>query len=206
MNPQKIRHILEGYLKPLPGGIEFKIQKYLNLLDQWGRKMSLTSVRDPEEVVRFHFGESIFALSVAEIADGRLADVGSGPGFPGLALKLVRPGLSVTLIEPNKKKCTFLHEVVRSLELSNVEIISVGFETSKIPKHSLSFVTCRALGEYGAILKWAKEELISDGSVLFWIGEAECDDSRTNDDWLWEDRVQIPGTNARLILIGRRKT
>jgi 16S rRNA (guanine527-N7)-methyltransferase len=204
MNPQTIREILEEYFRPLPDGTELKVQKYLKLLERWGQKMPLTAVRDPEAIVRFHFGESIFALSLGEMADGRLADVGTGAGFPGLALKLARPNLTVTLIEPNKKKCAFLHEIIRDLEFSGVEVISRGFETSNIAIGSLRFLTSRALAGQNSLLDWAQGTMARGGSAVFWAGQGECDLLRANDHWLWADPSLIPGTNARFILRGKK--
>jgi 16S rRNA (guanine527-N7)-methyltransferase len=202
MTPKEIRSILEGYFAPLPADIGYKVHKYMDLLDTWGRKMPLTSVRDHEEVVRFHFGESIFALSLRGIENGRLADVGSGAGFPGLAIKLASPELTVTLVEPNKKKCAFLHEVVRLLELHEVEIVPAGFESSGVATHSMDFITCRALGQHKAILDWAKDKFAASGDVLLWLGKQDCEQVAANSGWHWEDPALIPGTMGRFLLLG----
>lgn len=202
MKPERIRALLELYLSPLPSEIEFKVQKYMELLEKWGAKMPLTSIHDPEEIVRFHFGESIFALSAADIGNGRLADVGSGAGFPGLALKLANPSLSVTLIEPNKKKCAFLHEVVRSLGLDDVRITPTGYECSQIGDNSLSFVTSRALGRHRSLLEWVRGKLVTDGSVLLWIGDLDAQTIRADSGWKWDHPVLIPETRERFLLRG----
>lgn len=94
-----------------------KVEVYLRLLRTWNRRMNLTSVETLEDQLRLHFFESFW---VAERFLGQataLADVGSGAGFPGLAMKLYRPSLEVTLIEKNLKKVVFLREVSRALEL-----------------------------------------------------------------------------------------
>src|SRR5271156_5159350 len=93
------------------------IQRYIALLLQWSKRISLTTVTDPVKIVRFHFGESLFAASAVPIRGGRLADVGSGAGFPGLALRLAVADLSAALIESNVNKATFLSEIVRDLKL-----------------------------------------------------------------------------------------
>lgn len=203
MNPKAIRDILEGYFSPLPDGIELKVSKYIELLGSWGLKVPLTSIRDPEKIVRFHFGESIFAISLSDLFDGRLADVGAGAGFPGLALKLARPKLSVTLIEPNAKKCAFLHEVARSLKLEDVEIISRQFKTSNIADDSVDYVSSRALRGQASLIDWAEEKLTSSGSVLLWVGGIECETLRANQRWLWTHKL-IPGTTGRFILRGKK--
>lgn len=202
MNPKEIRAILESYFVPLPDGVEYKVQKYIGLLDTWGRKMPLTSIRDHEEIVRFHFGESIFALSLVQMTNGRLADVGSGAGFPGLALKLVESSISLTLIEPNKKKCAFLHEAVRSLDLKGTEIISSAFESSQLTTKSSSFVTSRALGQHSSIVDWAREKLEPGGSILLWLAERDCKALATIGGWQWHAPELIPGTRERFVLRG----
>lgn len=90
--------------------------RYLKVLRRWNRRMSLTSVADDRELIRLHFVEAFWAAR-RFIRSGPLADIGSGPGFPGLASKLYRPELPVTLLETNFKKCVFLETVARELGL-----------------------------------------------------------------------------------------
>jgi 16S rRNA (guanine527-N7)-methyltransferase len=204
LNPTRIRAILEGYLTRLPDGIEFKVSRYLELLAAWGEKIPLTSVRDPEEIVRFHFGESMFAASLIEMANGRLADVGTGAGFPGLALKLVRPALAVTLIEPSKKKAAFLHEVMRSLGLNDTKVLATEFEHSPIEPESLSFVTSRATGQYPHLLDWAATTLAEGGAVVLWLGEDSLDAVTAAPGWSWAKPSLMPETRRRFVVAGRK--
>ncbi len=94
-----------------------KIQQYTNILLAWNEKINLTAIRDPLEILNRHFCECMYAASTVPVEGGRLADVGSGAGFPGLPLKIIRPELEVILIESNIKKATFLAEVIRDLGL-----------------------------------------------------------------------------------------
>lgn len=204
VNEQTIRDILESYFRPIPSGIEFKVQKYLELLAFWARRIALTSIQDSEEALRFHFGESIFALSLSDMTNGRLADVGTGAGFPGLAIKLARPQLHVTLVESNLKKCAFLHEVIRSLELQGVEVSSREFTASGIQAGSLDFATSRALGRRDSVIEWAEKTVTSDGSLLFWAAESECCRLRTKAGWAWSEPRLIPQTNNRFVLKGTK--
>src|SRR5271169_1607307 len=100
-----------------------QIQRYIACLVFWNQRVSLTSVSDPSEILERHFAESMLGAPLIRSAEGRLADVGSGPGFPGLALKIAIPKLQVLLIERNTKKCAFLNEVIRFLDLSFVTVI-----------------------------------------------------------------------------------
>src|SRR5712672_4409877 len=93
------------------------VQRYMAMLLAWNEKVNLTAIRDPLEMLYRHFCESMYAAFAVPLEAGRLADVGSGGGFPGLALKIIRPKLQVFLIESNVKKATFLAEVVRELAL-----------------------------------------------------------------------------------------
>src|SRR5579863_3865218 len=129
MEPSRLAELLRPFLagtQPSPELLE-QLQAYLDLLLRWNTRVNLTSVRDPEQIVTRHFGESLFAAkvlaqhSVAEHA-GSLADVGSGAGFPGFPIKLLMPELALTLIESQNKKATFLREVARELALQGVTV------------------------------------------------------------------------------------
>ncbi|MGH9339977.1 MAG: 16S rRNA (guanine(527)-N(7))-methyltransferase RsmG [Acidobacteriota bacterium] len=94
------------------------LRLYLKLLLKWNERISLTSLSRVEEILRFHFFESFWAAQVFLQENQRVADIGTGAGFPGLAMKLYRPSLQVTLIEKSLKKVIFLKEVRRALNLS----------------------------------------------------------------------------------------
>ena len=129
---ETIRELIIPYGVTLDDHVAEQIRAYLSLLLMWNKKISLTALDDPTEIIKLHFGESIAAINLGPIT-GRLADVGTGAGFPGLPLKLISPSIDLVLIEPNQKKCTFLHEVLRTLNLSNVEIFRGRFEDFPLP-------------------------------------------------------------------------
>src|SRR6266513_1456917 len=112
-----IRRALGEFKIPVFDDQVLQIQQYIKILLTWNAKINLTAIRDPLEILHRHFCESMFAGISVPIERGRLADVGSGGGFPGLPLKIMRPGLQVSLIESNLKKATFLAEVIRELGL-----------------------------------------------------------------------------------------
>src|SRR3984885_10156896 len=87
----QIEGLLRGYGLEAAPELTAKIAAYVELLTKWNRKIALTSVTDPEEIVKFHFGESLFATSRYNLEKCRLADVGTGAGFPGLPLALDHP-------------------------------------------------------------------------------------------------------------------
>src|SRR5207248_10920276 len=89
-----------------------QLSAYLELLLRWNRRINLTAVREPHEIVTRHFGESLFAARhlLPPATTLEVADLGSGAGFPGLPLKIIRPLARVALIESQSKKSTFLNE------------------------------------------------------------------------------------------------
>src|SRR5271154_1515379 len=117
LTDQTISQTLQLYgFAPSPEICE-SIRTYIGLLLRWNQKIALTTITDPLDVLRLHFGESLFGIATVPIRPGRLADVGTGAGFPAIPIGMAVPDLSCTLIESNQKKATFLAEVVRTLRL-----------------------------------------------------------------------------------------
>src|SRR5208283_6011450 len=81
-----------------------RIQQYIKILRHWNEKLNLTAIREPLEILYRHFCESMFAAVAVPVDFGRLADIGSGAGFPGIPLKILRPELELFLVESNIKK------------------------------------------------------------------------------------------------------
>ena len=142
-----------------------QVRAYIDLLLRWNRRISLTTVTDPSQILRFHFGESLFAIDRIPIRHGRLADVGSGAGFPAVPIRMALEGLQVTLIESNRKKAAFLSEVVRELKLANVQVNSCRMEDLQIAnQRSISSLPVRsAIDE--SVLAWASSVLNRDGKA-----------------------------------------
>jgi len=95
---------------------------YLHELIEWNNKFNLTSVTDPEEITLRHFEDSLSVLQAIDLKDESVADVGAGAGFPGIPLKIVRPGIRLTLIEATRKKVDFLKHLIKKLGL-DVEVV-----------------------------------------------------------------------------------
>lgn len=178
------------------------IRRYISLLLRWNQRISLTRVTDPIEIARFHFGESLFAVNQVPIRRGRLADVGSGAGFPGLALKIGFPELEVALIEANTKKAAFLSEICRELAMKKVEVLRARVEDLSPDSSGFDFITARALGGRLALLKWAMNNLKTDGRILLWLGGEDAAEIARNSSWDWREPVLIPGSKQRYLLIG----
>ncbi len=119
----EIYRILTPYLNPVPQQAVASLTDYLDLLVRWNGRTNLTAIRSPEEIVRRHFGESLFAgTHLGEPLPETLLDLGSGAGFPGLPIAILHPQIKVMLAESQNKKASFLREVVRTLSLGNVEV------------------------------------------------------------------------------------
>ena len=179
-----------------------RIRSYIQLLLRWNRSISLTAVTDPREVVRFHFGESIFAASLLQFQNGRLADFGSGAGFPGLPIRIAVQSIKLSLVESNLRKCAFLSEVVRELDLSNVDVKRCRAEDLERRHESFDFVIARAFGHFELLLAAARRTLSQSGRIVLWLGEKDSRVLAQKADWRWLGPVQIPNSERRFILVG----
>jgi 16S rRNA (guanine527-N7)-methyltransferase len=136
LDPAEARNLLERGTRFLgltlsPEQIE-QFLAYLDLLLKWNRRMNLTALRTPAEIISRHFLDSLLLLPHLP-ETGRLLDIGSGAGFPGLPLKIARPGLTIDLVEATAKKVSFLKEAVRRLGLSGVEVWPLFLGKSPMP-------------------------------------------------------------------------
>jgi 16S rRNA (guanine527-N7)-methyltransferase len=200
----EIANSLAPYITaPLPDPQLARIAVFLKLLKKWNQIVPLTSIEDDSEIVARHFGESIFAGRFLGAGTGRLADVGTGAGFPGLPLKIVFPSLRVTLIEPNLKKCAFLREVKEVLALENVEIARSTYENLASPPKYFDFIGSRALGGYRRLLQWSRQALSPGGHAILWLGVDDSTSISRLEGWRWQLPVNIPESKRRVLLIGQ---
>jgi len=181
-----------------------QIQQYTKILLAWNDKVNLTAIRDPLEILYRHFCESMFGAAVLPVEKCRLADVGSGGGFPGLPLKIMRPDLEVFLIESNVKKATFLAEVVRELGLTDARVLVSRFEELGEEVAPLDFVCSRALGDFARFLAWAGSPAVSGKKVLLWLGGRDVEEVRAIPGWSWEAPKPMPHSLQRVLLSGAR--
>jgi 16S rRNA (guanine527-N7)-methyltransferase len=185
------------------------ISTYIDLLIRWNSRINLTAIRDAEEIVTRHFGESLLAArhlfpGVSAVVGGlaRLADLGSGAGFPGIPIKLWAPGIALTLIESNHKKATFLHEVVRSLTLTNIDIQNTRAEAIT---QTYEIVTLRAIEHFKDALRVAARLITPSGRLGLLIGSSQLDQAHsTLPQIAWQPPVPVPQSQSRVLLIGRR--
>ena len=184
-----------------------QLQLYLDLLLRWNARVNLTAVRDAEQIVARHFGESLFAGQVLAThpsfrRGGTLADVGTGAGFPGIPIKLLIPEFDLILIESQNKKATFLREVVRTLRLEGVDVFCGRAEQWN---GTADIVTLRAVEQFARALPVAGS-LVRDGGMLcLLIGEGQLPQAQrlVADSWRWCDPVAVPQSSSRTVAIAQ---
>jgi len=189
------------------------ISTYIDILIRWNTRINLTAIRDEEQIVTRHFGESLFAArhlfplcsSVPSVVKGfEVADVGSGAGFPGIPIKLWAPEISLTLIESNQKKATFLKEVARALTLTDVNIESTRAES--LAGASFAVVTLRAVERFESILPVAANLVAPGGRLALLISETQLPQAQSALPALdWSDPIAIPASKSRVFTIARRR-
>ena len=151
-----------------------KFMRYLAHLIEWNKAINLTSIIDPKEIIIKHFVDSLVAIVATSFSQNCVVlDVGSGGGFPGIPLKIVRPDIRLVLVEPVQKKCSFLNSVIGLLKLQDVSTFNGTIEQyAKRPlRHVIDTVVVRAL-KYEEIRKHISPLLTSKGKVVLYRTEA----------------------------------
>jgi 16S rRNA (guanine527-N7)-methyltransferase len=179
-----------------------QVRKYISLLLLWNQKISLTSIENPQELVSRHFGESFFGTRFIENRGCRLADVGSGAGFPGLALKIIAPELQVFLIEQDTRKATFLNEAIRALNLTDAKVLRSPYEALAPEISNFDVVASRAVGDHKSLLKWAAPRLSGSGQAVLWIGAEDAARLSEFPSWKWRLPLALPDSKNRVLLSG----
>ena len=171
LSAAQVEHLLAPYLqRPLPPAAYDKVARYLAVFHVWSTRINLSTVREPVQVVRRHFGEG-FVLAQALPEGGTLLDLGSGAGFPGFPIALARPAMKVTLAESQKKKASFLKEAAWMMGLP----VKVWPERAEqlAPGTLFDVVTLRAVDNMSAALDVSRRFLAPSGILAFFVGEHE---------------------------------
>jgi 16S rRNA (guanine527-N7)-methyltransferase len=178
-----------------------KFQLFLDLLLKWNAKISLTAVRTPEEIVRRHFGESLFTGEhLRSEAGSEVADLGTGAGFPGIPIALLRPDWKLLLIESQQKKVAFLREVIRTLGITNASVHAGRAENLGIKSQ---IVTMRAVEKFESALPIAASLVASGGQLALLIGITQAEAARqTLPDLDWQKPIAVPESRERVLLVG----
>ena len=174
---------------------------YLALLDRWNRTYNLTAVRDPADMVARHLLDSLAMLPF--VGEGALADLGTGPGLPGIPLAVARPQLQVTLVESNGKKARFLREAVRTLQLRNARVAESRIESLDEPA-AYDAITARALATLPLIVELGGPLLKPAGRLLAMKGARPDEEmAALPDGWRVDGvhRLVVPGLVAERHLV-----
>jgi len=170
-----VRQLLEPFGLNLSSDQIGQLIAYLELLLRWNKKINLTGVRDAQSCVSRHFGESLYLGRWVKL-NGRLLDIGSGAGFPGLCLKIIFPDLSVTLLEPVAKKRAFLKEVVRVCGMNFVDVRRERLEdfagVAAPPVYDAA--STRAVGHLEELIPLALRCLKAGGQLFLWLSRRQA--------------------------------
>ena len=140
-----------------------KLDKFYNLLVEWNKKINLTRIIDKKEVYLKHFYDSLTITKVVDLNKvDTLCDVGTGAGFPGIVLKIVYPNLKITLIDSLLKRVKYLNEIIKELELEDIEAIHIRGEDYK---EKYDVVTARAVANIEKLLTYTMH-LVNDNGVF----------------------------------------
>jgi 16S rRNA (guanine527-N7)-methyltransferase len=187
----------------LPADAVSRLLDYLTLLERWNAAYNLTAVREPAEMVTRHLLDS---LAILPFVQGRtLADLGTGPGLPGIVLAIAAPGREVLLVDSNGKKVRFLREAIRSLKLDGVRA-----EQARVEDVGGRFdcITARAFASLADMLAWGGHLLAPQGTWLAMKGKLPDDELAGIPDGFAvraTHELHVPGLPAErhLLVLGR---
>jgi len=200
LSESQIAALLEPYLSgaSTPSGLYAQLSGYLDLLLRWNARTNLTAIRDPEEIVRRHFGESLFVgvhLAPLLSSGATLLDFGSGAGFPGLPIQLLLPELQVALAESQGKKASFLREAVRTLGLKT-EVWARRVEEMPTDRR-FRCVTLRAVDNMASALEVVPARILPSGTLAVLGGEGlflNASDLQT---------IPVPGSRSTFLYLSQ---
>lgn len=148
-----------------------KLNKFYNLLIEWNKKINLTRIEKEDEVYLKHFYDSLTIAKVVDLSEIKtLCDIGTGAGFPGIVLKIFYPNLKITLIDSLQKRVNYLNEIIKDLELDNIEAIHVRGEDYK---GQYDVVTSRAVANIEKLLGYTMHLVSPTGIFVAMKGDIE---------------------------------
>ena len=158
------------------------LEKYYELLIEYNKVMNLTGITEKEQVYLKHFYDSLTIIKAANLDNyNSLCDMGTGAGFPGLVLKIFYPNLKVTLIDSLNKRINFLNEVIKQLNLKNIEAIHARLEEyGQSNREIFDIVTSRAVAQTNILLEYATPMLKINGLFICMKGNLENENSYQN--------------------------
>lgn len=176
-----MRQFLERYLNEMELACSEsqmeQFEAYHRLLAEWNEKINLTAIREPQEVALKHFADCLFGLRF--LPEGaRVVDVGSGAGFPGVPLKIMRPDLNVLLLDSLNKRLVFLNELIAALGLTGIETLHSRAEDSakKELREQFDVATARAVAHLSVLSEYCLPYVKTGGIFLAYKGSSGFDE------------------------------
>lgn len=194
-----------------------QFEQLTGLLLDWNARMNLTGITEPAEIALKHYLDSLTVLNVLPKAGRRrLLDVGTGAGFPGLPLAIVRPLLRVTLLDATAKKLRFIEEAGRVLGLDNIRIVHARAEDAgrdDAHRGTYDFVTARAVNRMPALMECTLPMTKRGGMVIAMKGTAAHEETQAaskaistlGGELAGIDEVRLPGLEKARFLVMVRK-
>ena len=208
LTPAQISAVLSSCKLKADSALVNRVQGYVRSLERWNRRINLTAIQDPIEIMKVLLAESFFAAELIGNSNGPLLDIGSGAGFPGLAMAIYRPGLEAILLEPRKKRAAFLSALRRELGLSLVSVWDrrldecVAADFARLP----TLLTMRGVGPKTQLVEEGAQFLRGSRNVLLFsslrAAEATMDGLSSVG---WQSPRPVPWNPNHVILFGQVK-
>lgn len=180
---EKIAPLCADFSVTLDDGIIEKLNIYGNLLLEWNEKINLTAITEPEAVLYKHFYDCILFLKHCDIPKGAsLIDVGTGAGFPGMVLKIVRDDLDITLLDSLNKRLIFLNEVIEKLGLTGIKTVHLRAEEAgknKLHREKYDLSTARAVANLHALLEYCTPLVKKGGNFVAMKGPSALEEAES---------------------------
>ena len=178
---EKIAPLCAEFGVELTDDIVKKLNLYGNLLLEWNEKINLTAITEPEAVLYKHFYDCILFLKHCKVEkSASLVDVGTGAGFPGMVLKIVRPDLKITLLDSLNKRLIFLNDVIEKLGLTDIETVHMRAEEagkSKVHREKYDIATARAVANLQVLLEYCTPLVKKGGMFVSMKGPNASDEA-----------------------------
>jgi len=198
--PAWFRETLEKELSPLLALSDIQIAQLYDhyaLLDRWNKRINLTTVEPGPEMVIRHYCESLFFAAHLGLGEGSVADIGSGAGFPGIPLAILKPERSVTLVESHQRKAVFLREATRTL--GNVSVVARRAEDVRA---NFDCLVSRAIKPMDVVALIPHLAL----NIGLMLGEEDFLDIKTVKHVAWSEPVRLPWGDRRICVFGTCST
>lgn len=184
----EVKELLQARAKELGWTVNDRqgeqFQRYWELLVEWNEKMNLTAITQPEEVVEKHFLDSMTLLSWGKLRQGaRVIDVGTGAGFPGIPLKIMRPDIDLTLLDGTQKRLNFLGEVCRQLHISSTRVHKRAEEAGldKTMRERFDLAVARAVAPMNILAEYCMPLIKMKGHFIAMKGPGGSEELREAD-------------------------